>query len=345
MNTRPLGRTGLRVSELCLGTMTFGEQNTEAEAHQQLDMAIAHGVNFIDVAEMYPVPPRGETQGLSEAYVGNWLARQPRERIVLATKVTGPARGYDWIRGGPRILPAHLREALEGSLRRLRTDYIDLYQIHWPDRYVPMFGESAYDAARERETVPIETQLETLAEFIRAGKVRYIGVSNETPWGVCEFARLAEQHGLPRVATIQNAYNLLNRSFETGGLAEVSHHLNVPLLAYSPLAFGMLSGKYLNHAPSEARLNRFPAFGRRYGKPNVAPATAEYVSIARDAGLNPTQMAIAFAATRPFSGAAIIGATSLEQLRINLGAAGMTLPVDVLEAIETVQLRYPNPAP
>ena len=345
MNIRPLGMTDLRVSELCLGTMTFGEQNTEAEAHQQLDMAIAHGVNFIDTAEMYPVPPRGETQGRTEMYVGSWLARQPRDRIVLATKITGPGRGYDWVRGGPRISPEQLREALEGSLRRLRTDYIDLYQIHWPDRYVPMFGESLYDAERERETVPIRMQLETLAEFVRAGKVRHIGVSNETPWGLCEFVRLAEQHGLPRVATIQNAYSLLNRSFETGGLAEASHHLNVPLLAYSPLAFGVLSGKYIEEAPAGARLNRFPGFGRRYAKPNVAPAATEYVRVAREAGLEPAQMAIAFAATRRFTGAAIIGATSLEQLTVNLGAAGMSLPKDVLEAIETVQLRYLNPAP
>ncbi|MEW6764981.1 MAG: NADP(H)-dependent aldo-keto reductase [Pseudomonadota bacterium] len=344
MNIRPLGTTDLRVSELCLGTMTFGEQNSEAEAHAQLDLAVAHGVNFIDVAEMYPVPPRGETQGRTEAYVGSWLARQVRDRLVIATKVTGPARGYDWIRGGPRISAAHLREALEGSLRRLRTDYVDLYQIHWPDRYVPMFGETSYDASREREAVPILEQLETLAGFVREGKVRHIGLSNETPWGVCEFMRLAREHGLPRIATIQNAYHLLNRTFETG-LAEVCHHLEVPLLAYSPLAFGMLSGKYLDDPRADGRLTRYPAFGRRYAKPNVSPAAAEYVRIARAAGLDPARMALAFVASRRFVGATIIGATSLEQLEANLGAAGLVLSGDVLAEIEQVHLRYPNPAP
>ncbi len=344
MNTRKLGTTDLWVSELCLGTMTFGEQNTEAEAHAQLDLAVAHGVNFIDVAEMYPVPPRAETQGRTESYVGSWLARQARDRVVLATKVTGPARGYDWIRGGPRISPEHLREALEGSLRRLRTDYVDLYQIHWPDRYVPMFGESSYDASRERETIPIRAQLETLAGFVREGKVRHIGLSNETPWGLCEFMRLASEHGLPRIATIQNAYHLLNRTFETG-LAEVCHHLEVPLLAYSPLAFGALTGKYIADRQAAGRLTLFPGFGRRYAKPNVMPAVREYLRIAREAGLDPARMAIAFVATRRFVGATIIGATSLDQLRTNLGAAGMTLPEDVLAEIEQVHLRYPNPAP
>lgn len=344
MNIRPLGTTDLRVSELCLGTMTFGEQNTEAEAHAQLDLAVAQGVNFIDVAEMYPVPPRAETQGRTEAYVGSWLARQPRERFVLATKVTGPARGYDWIRGGPRVSPEQLREALEGSLRRLRTDYVDLYQIHWPDRYVPMFGESSYDASFERETIPIRDQLETLAGFVREGKVRHIGVSNETPWGVCEFRRIAAEHGLPRIATIQNAYHLLNRTFETG-LAEACHHLQVPLLAYSPLAFGTLSGKYVDEPQAAGRLNLFPGFGRRYAKPNVMPAVREYLRIAHAAGLDPAQMAIAFVATRHFTGSTIIGATTLDQLRTNLGAAGMTLSGDVLAEIEQVHLRYPNPAP
>lgn len=344
MNIRKLGTTDLRVSELCLGTMTFGEQNTEAEAHAQLDLAVAHGVNFIDVAEMYPVPPRAETQGRTEAYVGRWLARQARERFVLATKVTGPARGYDWIRGGPRISPEQLREALEASLRRLRTDYVDLYQIHWPDRYVPMFGESSFDASRERENVPIRAQLETLASFVREGKVRHIGLSNETPWGVCEFMRLAAEHGLPRIATIQNAYHLLNRTFETG-LAEACHHLQVPLLAYSPLAFGALTGKYIADPQAPGRLNLFPGFGRRYAKPNVDPAVREYLRIARVADLDPARMAIAFVATRRFTGSTIIGATTLDQLRINLGAAGMALPEDVLDAIEEVHLRYPNPAP
>ncbi|MEW6446014.1 MAG: aldo/keto reductase [Pseudomonadota bacterium] len=344
MNVRPLGSTELMVSEFCLGTMTFGEQNSEAEAHAQLDLAFDRGVNFIDVAEMYPVPPRAETQGRTEAYVGSWLARQPRERVVLATKVTGPARGYDWIRGGPRLSPVQMRQALEGSLRRLRTDYVDLYQLHWPDRYVPMFGERDYDVSREREAVPMLEQIEALAGFVREGKVRYLGLSNETPWGVCEFMRLAGEHGLPRMATLQNAYHLLNRGFETG-LAEVCHRLDVPLLAYSPLAFGILSGKYLDHPEADGRLSRYPAFGRRYAKPNVAEAAAEYVRIARSAGLDPARMALAFVAGRRFVGATIVGASTLQQLEINLGAAGMVLSREVLAEIEQVRLRYPDPAP
>ena len=341
---RKLGWTEIDISALSLGTMTFGEQNSEAEAHAQLDMARAHGVNLIDVAEMYPVPPRAETQGLTETYVGNWLAQQPRDKIVLATKVTGPSRGFDWIRGGPRINAEHLRVALEGSLRRLRTDYIDLYQIHWPDRYVPMFGETAFDARRIHECTPILQQLEVLDEFVQSGKVRYIGISNETPWGVSEFVRLAEKHGLPRIASIQNAYNLLNRTFEQG-LAEVCHYSNVPLLAYSPLAFSWLTGKLLHNPQAAGRIHQFPNFGRRYAKTHVPEASAEYVRIAQEAGFDPAQMAIAFALEQPFVGSVILGATSLAQLQTNLDALDIQLPANVRGKLDLIHRRFPNPAP
>ena len=341
---RKLGWTDVDISAIALGTMTFGEQNTEAEAHQQLDMAFEHGVNFIDVAEMYPVPPRAETQGLTETFVGHWLSHQARDRVFLASKVTGPARGYDWIRGGARLEAKQMREALEASLRRLRTDYIDLYQIHWPDRYVPMFGESAFDAKRLRECTPILQQLEVLDEFVQSGKVRYVGLSNETAWGVNEFVRQAEKHGLPRIASIQNAYNLLNRSFEST-LAETCHYLNVPLLAYSPLAFSWLSGKTLNEQTLDGRVKRFPNFCRRYAKTNVPEATAEYLRIAREAGLDPSQMALAYVLEQDFVGSVIIGATSLAQLKSNLDALDVQITDHVREKIDFVHQRYPNPAP
>jgi aryl-alcohol dehydrogenase-like predicted oxidoreductase len=344
MQYRKLGWTDVNISAIALGTMTFGEQNTETEAHRQLDMAFEHGVNFIDVAEMYPVPPRAETQGLTETFVGHWLSRQARDRVFLATKVTGPSRGFDWIRGGPRLSVGHMREALEGSLRRLNTDYIDLYQIHWPDRYVPMFGESAFDAKRLHECTPVLQQLEVLDEFVQSGKVRYVGLSNETAWGVNEFVRQAEKHGLPRIASIQNAYNLLNRSFEST-LAETCHYLNVPLLAYSPLAFSWLSGKSFDKNSNGGRLKLYPNFGRRYAKTNVPEATAEYLRIACEAGLDPSQMAIAYVLEQGFVGSVIIGATSLTQLKSNLDALDVQIPNHVRGKIDLVHRRYPDPAP
>ncbi len=344
MEYRRLGDSALEVSALCLGTMTFGEQNSEAEAHSQLDYAVSRGVNFIDTAEMYPVPPRGETQGSTEKYVGSWLKHQPRDNLIVATKVTGAGRGFDWIRGGPRIERKQLEEALDGSLRRLRTDYVDLYQIHWPDRYVPMFGASSYDAGKEVETLPIEEQLEVLAGFVKVGKVRCLGLSNETPWGVGRFVQAAERLKLPKIVSIQNAYHLMNRSFETG-LAEVCRHAHVGLLAYSPLAFGCLSGKYVNDPKAKGRITLFPGFGQRYSKPNVPAATAEYLRIARENGLDPAQMALAFVRTRWFTTSAIVGATTMEQLKSNLDSAALTLSADVLEKIERVHQRYPNPAP
>ena len=340
-----LGHGGLVVPEICLGTMTFGEQTGESDAHAQLDYALAHGVNFIDTAEMYAVPARPETSGASERIVGRWLARQARDRIIVATKVAGPSRNLDWIRGGPPALDrANIRAAIEGSLRRLHTDYIDLYQLHWPERNQPMFGQWQYDPTRERECTPIREQLDALAELVRAGKVRYVGVSNEHPWGIMQFVRLAEEHGLPRIAATQNAYSLLNRTFEST-LAEVCHREGVGLLAYSPLAFGHLSGKYLADPTADGRLARWPAFGQRYAKPNVGPAVAAYAELARAHGLTPTQLALGFVRSRSFVTSTIIGASSLAQLQETLPATQTAIPADLLEAIDAIHLRYTNPAP
>ncbi|MGC9457309.1 MAG: aldo/keto reductase [Halothiobacillaceae bacterium] len=345
MTLRRIGQSDLEVSEICLGTMTFGEQNDLTEAHAQLDQAVSAGVNFIDTAEMYPVPPRRETQGETERMVGSWLARQPRDRLVIATKVTGPARGFDWIRGGPRITPAQIEKAVEGSLRRLRTDYLDLYQIHWPDRYVPMFGERHFVPERCRETESIEVQLEALDRLVRSGKVRYLGLSNETPWGVMRFLQVADAGSRARVVSVQNAYHLLNRSFETGGLAEVCHYQGVSLLPYSPLAFGLLSGKYLDSKPADARLSRFPGFGRRYAGPQVAEAVRAYVELAREHDLDPAQMAIAFALQQPATASVIVGATTCAQLASNLDARRLQLSSELLAAIDGIHARFPDPAP
>ncbi|MDO8293835.1 MAG: NADP(H)-dependent aldo-keto reductase [Gallionella sp.] len=344
MEYRQLGASDLKVSALALGTMTFGEQNSEAEAHAQLDLAVAHGVNFIDTAEMYPVAPRAETAGRTESYVGTWLKRQQRDQLIVASKIAGPARGFSWIRNGPRIDCAQLTAALDGSLRRLQTDYVDLYQIHWPDRYVPMFGATGYDVTQERDSVPIAEQLQVLADLVKAGKVRHIGLSNETPWGVAEFLRCAETLGLPKIVSIQNAYHLMNRTFEAG-LAEVCRHTNVGLLAYSPLAFGHLTGKYLADPQAKGRVTLFPGFGQRYHKPNVPAASKEYVRIANEAGLSPAQMALAFVRTRWFTSSVLLGATSVQQLQENLDSAEVTLTAEVLEQIEAVHRLYPNPAP
>lgn len=344
MEYRRLGESEIRVSALCLGTMTFGEQNSEDDAHAQLDRAVSRGVNFIDAAEMYPVPPRAETQGRTESFIGSWLKHQKRDSLIVATKVTGPSRGFSWIRGNPRINRDHLEAAINGSLRRLQTDYVDLYQIHWPDRYVPMFGSTSYEAAHEHECTPIPEQLYALADLVKAGKIRHIGLSNETPWGVCEFARHADAMDLPRIVTIQNAYHLMNRTFETG-LAEVCHRLKVGLLAYSPLAFGHLSGKYLADPPAGGRITLFPGFGQRYAKPNVPVASREYVRIAREAGLTPVTMALAFARTRWFNTSVVIGATTLDQLNENLDSADVVLSTEVLERIASIHQLYPNPAP
>lgn len=343
MHYRPLGQTGLEVSLICLGTMTWGEQNSEAEAHAQMDYARSRGVNFFDTAEMYPVPPKAGTQGRTEQYIGSWLKKAGRRsELVLATKVTGPG-DFGYLRGGTRLDRASVIAACEDSLRRLQTDYIDLYQVHWPERGTNYFGRLGYQH-EDKTTMPIAETLGALAELQQAGKVRHIGISNESAWGVSEYLRLSRAHGLPRVASIQNPYSLLNRSFEVG-LAEFAHREQVGLLAYSPLAFGMLSGKYLDGAqPVGARLTLFSRF-QRYNKPQGMAATAEYVALARRHGLDPAQMALAFINARPFVTANIIGATTLEQLAANIASVDLQLDALVLEGIEAIHQRYTIPCP
>ena len=344
MKYRMLPGTDLNVSTVCLGTMTWGEQNSEAEAHAQLDAALAHGINFIDTAEMYPVPPRAETQGRTEAYVGNWLARRPRGEVVVATKVAGPGR-RDWIRGGRTDLThGVIAEAVETSLARLRTDYIDLYQIHWPQRNVPNFGATEFDPAKERDGPSIHEQVEAMAALIKAGKIRHYGLSNETAWGVCEFRRAARELGVAGPVTLQNSYSLLSRNVDND-LAETLFREGMSLLAYSPLGAGILSGKYRNGAqPPAARFTRFDGLGLRFRKPPVPEAVEAYAVLARKRGLSLPQLALGYVASRRYLGAAIIGATSLAQLEEDIAAAQVELDAETSEGIAAIQLRYPNPA-
>ena len=345
MKTILLGNSDLSVPAICLGTMTFGQQNSEAEAHAQLDYALSQGVNFIDTAEMYPVPPRAETAGLTERYVGSWLKKQSRDQIILATKATGPGRSLTWIREGQ--LPftrAHLQRALDGSLQRLQTDYVDLYQLHWPDRNVPMFGGYHFNPQTEREMVPLQETLAAMADLIKAGKIRYWGLSNETPWGLMTFLRLADQLGLPRPVSVQNAYNLVNRTWENG-LSEIGYREKVSLLAYSPLGFGVLSGKYQHDPKAPGRVNLFEGFAQRYRKVNTVQAVAAYVDLAHQHGLTPAQLALAFVYNRWCVDSTIIGATTMAQLQENLAATQLQLSDEVVAGIEQIYLRYPNPAP
>jgi aryl-alcohol dehydrogenase-like predicted oxidoreductase len=343
MQYKPLGN--LQVSEICLGTMTYGQQNTIAEAHQQLDYAIDQGINFIDTAEMYPVPTQAGTYAATEIFIGEWLKYQQRDRLIVATKMVGPGRGLQWIRKGAKAIDrANIVQAVEDSLKRLQTDYIDLYQLHWPDRYVPLFGQVAYDPGKERETVPIAEQLTVFAELMQAGKIRYLGLSNETSWGVCEFSHAAQQLNLPRIVSIQNAYSLLNRTFDSA-LAEACYREQVGLLAYSPLGFGTLSGKYLHQKPSNARITLFEGFGQRYNKPNVSTAVAAYVEIAQRYRLSPAQLALAFVRSRWFVTSTIVGATTMAQLQENISSLSVTLDQEILAEIDAVHSRYPNPAP
>lgn len=350
MKYRPLGNSGMDVSLISLGTMTWGEQNSEADAHSQLDMALAHGVNLIDTAEMYPVPPRAETQGRTEQYIGSWLAQGGRrDKIILATKAAGPASDParpSHIRGGrTHFSRDNLREALHDSLRRLQTDYIDYYQLHWPDRSVNIFGAARYPYVDDAVgSIAIEETLQALQELMQEGKVRAIGVSNETPWGVAQFLAAARYQGLPRIAGIQNAYNLLNRSFESG-LSEFSHRDGIGLLAYSPLAFGVLSGKYRDGArPQGARLTLFERF-TRYRNPQAEQAAEQYLQLAQDHGLSATQMALAFVNSRPFVTSNIIGATTLSQLAENLASLEVSLSSELLAALDAIHTAQPNPAP
>lgn len=349
MEYRPLGRTSQRVSAICLGTMTWGQQNTEAEAHAQMDYALEHGVDFFDTAELYPVPRRRETQGRTEEYIGSWFAGRPgaREKIVLASKVVGRTDA-DWFRDGgvpAELTRPQITEALHKSLKRLRTDHIDLYQVHWPDRAVSRFGSNPtiFKPAEGPENPILET-LETLGDLVKEGKIRHIGVSNESAWGVMAYLHLAQMHALPRIASVQNAYSLVNRTFEIG-LGEVAMRENVGLLAYSTLAQGYLTGKYAGGAlPPGARKTLFDQL-QRYEKPGADAAYAKYLAIAREYGLDPAQMAIRFAASRPFTTSAIIGATSLDQLARDIAAFDVSLPDEALEAIDAVHLLHQNPCP
>lgn len=345
MEMRKLGRSDLDVSLICLGTMTWGEQNTEQEAFEQLDYAVGEGINFIDAAEMYPVPPKAETQGLTEQYLGNWLARRGRrDDLVIASKVAGPGNGLTYLRDGPRLTRDHIRAACDASLKRLQTDYIDLYQVHWPDRNTNFFGKLGYRHKDGEEYTPIEETLGALHELVQEGKIRHIGLSNETPWGTMKYLQLAEQHGWPRPVSIQNPYNLLNRTFEQG-LAEVAHRENVGLLAYSPLAFGMLTGKYLDgQLPENARMTLFQRFARYKGE-RAEQATRAYCDLAREHGLSPAQLALAWVNSRSFLTSNIIGATTMEQLRENIGSARVTLSDEVVKQLEVLHQEFTYPCP
>jgi aryl-alcohol dehydrogenase-like predicted oxidoreductase len=346
MQRTQLGRTDLQVSKVCLGTMTFGEQNTERDAHRQLDYAVERGINVIDTAEMYPVMGRAETQGSTERFIGSWLKqRGRRDDLVIASKIAGPNPNMTWIRGASHDLDAaNVRAAVDASLQRLQTDYIDLYQVHWPSRNLPIFGANSFDPARERPGVPIEETLGALGELVQAGKIRHIGVSNESSWGVCEYVKLAETRALPRIATIQNLYNLTARAFETSLLDETCFRSDVSLLAYSPLAFGQLTSKYLDNPQAHGRLTVFPAgWSPRYVRPEVLAATAEYAALARSHGLKPAQLALAWCYSRWFVGSTIIGATTMAQLKENIDAFDTVLPGEVIAAIDAIHARITNP--
>jgi aryl-alcohol dehydrogenase-like predicted oxidoreductase len=354
MNALPLitlGRSDLRVTPICLGTMTFGEQVGEAVAHGILDHALERGVNFIDTAEMYSVPARRETFGATERIIGNWFASRPgvRNKMVLATKIAGPARGMDWVRNGAaNVAPADFVQACDDSLKRLRTEVIDLYQIHWPNRNVPMFGAVYFDPAKDREFTSIHAQLEALAGLVKAGKVRQIGLSNETPWGVSEFVRLAEQHGLPRAATVQNPYALVNRLVDNG-LDEVLHRTGVSLLAYSPLGFGTLTGKYdatgFEAAGPIGRLGLYESVRKqRWGRPETLAAARQYNALAREHGLTPAKMALAFCYTSWRVTSTIIGVTTKAQLDEDLDAWGTTLSPELLAQIDAIRWLHRDPA-
>ena len=352
MQTIQLGTSDLHVTPICLGTMTFGEQVNEADSHAILSRSLERGVNFIDTAEMYSVPAKAETCGSTETIIGNWFAKNPgvRQKLVVATKVAGPSRGMPWVRENKGMSAADIIASCEGSLRRLQTDVIDLYQIHWPERHVPAFGTLYYDPAKETSATPIHEQLEALAGLVKAGKVRHIGLSNETPYGVHEFVRLAEQHGLPRVATVQNPYCLINRTWENG-LDETCHRLNVSLLAYSPLGFGLLTGKYDESgitgpsAPKGARIASYESVRKqRWGRPEALAASRRYNQLARDNGMTPTQMALAFCYTKWQVASTIIGVTSLAQLDEDLAAWGTKLTPEVLQAIDAIRWEMRDPA-
>ena len=343
MQYRNLGNSDLKVSRICLGTMTFGEQNNEQEAFEQLDYAWQQGVNFLDTAEMYSVPTKKKTYGSTEKIIGNWMQeRKNRDKVIVATKVCGPTIPY--IRGGSNLTKKQILQAIDGSLKRLQTDYVDLYQLHWPNRATNIFSRLDFTAPENENSVEILESLAALNELVQSGKVRHIGVSNETPWGVSKFLKLCEEQNLAKIVSIQNPYSLLNRVYEIG-IAEFSWREGIDLLPYSPLAFGVLSGKYLHgKKPPKARLTIFPEF-RRYTKGNGIKATEDYFKLAQKYKLNPSAMALAFAHSRFFVGSTIIGATTMDQLKININSIDLKLSPELLAEIDAIHSNNPNPAP
>jgi aryl-alcohol dehydrogenase-like predicted oxidoreductase len=344
MKYTTLPNTDIKVSKICLGTMTFGNQNTEQEAHEQMNFALANGVNFFDTAEMYAVPPDAATQGKTEEYIGSWFAKnKKRDEVVLATKVAGPSRGMDWIRKELNFSKASLTDALHTSLKRLQTDYVDLYQLHWPERNVNVFGQRNYvHDTTEQWQDNFEEVLHVLDGFVKEGKIREVGLSNETPYGTMKFLE-ASKKGLPRMQTVQNVYNLLNRAYEVN-MAEVSHRENIGLLAYSPLGFGSLSGKYLNNPNAKGRITLYERYGR-YLEPHVVTATAKYKTIADKYNLSLTHLALAFINQQPFVTSNIIGATTMTQLQENISSIDVNLSTEILNAINHIHELIPNPAP
>ncbi|GGD01131.1 NADP-dependent oxidoreductase [Pyruvatibacter mobilis] len=346
MDYRPLGTTDIKVSSICLGTMTWGEQNTEAEGHEQMDYAVERGINFFDTAEMYAVPPRKETQGSTEQIIGTWFKeRKNRDKIILATKVAGRSN-FDWLRndgGYTNHTAAQIEEAVDKSLKRLQTDYIDLYQLHWPDRPINLFGGLGYKHI-DGDHTPLEEILDTLGKLVKAGKVRHVGLSNETPWGTMKFLQIAEARGLPRMQSIQNAYNLINRTFELGG-SEIAHREKVGLLAYSPLAQGYLTGKYRNGANPEGSRKKLFNRLQRYETPAADRAMESYFKIAEKHGIDPSQMALQYVTQRPFVTSNIIGATTMEQLKTDIDSVDLEMSEELLKEIEAAHLEQPNPCP
>ena len=345
MNYKKLGNTDLDVSTICLGTMTWGEQNTQSEGFEQMDYALDQGVNFWDTAEIYSVPPKKETFGDTEVIIGNWFEKtKKRDKVILASKVCGPMREY--VRGGGNQFGTkNITEALEGSLKRLKTDYIDLYQLHWPERKTNFFGQLGYEHNDNNEWTKFEEILESLKKFINQGKIRHVGLSNETSWGLSKFLELSKNNNLPRMASVQNPYNLLNRTYEIG-LAEMSVREQTGLLAYSPLACGYLSGKYRNNKfPKNSRIERDGNFWTRYQKPNMSTAVDAYFEVSKKHSLDMSQMSLKFIEIQPFVTSVIIGATTMEQLKTNIESVNVNLSNEIIKEINEIQTIYPNPCP
>nr|WP_315188831.1 NADP(H)-dependent aldo-keto reductase [uncultured Flavobacterium sp.] len=345
MKYTTLPNSDIKVSKICLGTMTFGQQNTEADGHAQMDYALDHGVNFFDTAEMYSVPARQETYGSTEKIIGTWFKKTgKREEIVLASKIAGPNPNFTYMREKNDFSPASIKFALDQSLQRLQTDYIDLYQLHWPERKANFFGQRGFKVQDDAWEDNIHSVLETLDGFIKEGKINYIGLSNETPWGIMRFLEESKNFNLPRIKTVQNPYSLLNRQFEVGS-AEVCMRENVGLFAYSPMAFGVLSGKFLTgESHPNARIKLFPQFSR-YNSEQCTEATRLYQEVANKNGLSLTELALAFIEQQPFVTSTIIGATTVQQLKENIDTIKVSLSEEILKEIDAVHAVIPDPAP